>query len=104
MRANYAVCYSSKQDITSLSGWMVLFYSFFALSGKWHWFAGMHVTCVLWGTLAIAGGHQTSLDSLLEGFKTLHCEKKPWKASFGGWFGSDCSILAPQSKRDTASC
>ncbi len=81
MRANYAACYSSKQDITSLSGWKGLFYFFFALSGKWHWIAGMPVTRVLLGTLAIVRGHQTStqtsLISILEGSKTLNCEKKP---------------------------
>ena len=82
-----------------------LFYSFFfALSWKWHWFAGMHVTWVLWGTLAIAGGHQTSRQCLLEGSKTLNCEKKLWEASSSGWFGCGRRILVLQSKRDTATC
>ena len=29
MRANYAACYSSEQDMASLSGWNGLFYFFF---------------------------------------------------------------------------
>ena len=46
---------------SKFDGWNGLFYFFFALWGKWHWIAGMHVTWVLWGTLAIARGHHTSL-------------------------------------------
>jgi hypothetical protein len=41
----------------------------FALWGKWHWFAGMHVSWALRGTLAIARGHQTSLWSIFGRFQ-----------------------------------
>ena len=34
MRANYAACYSSKQDIASLSGGKGLFYYFFCAVSK----------------------------------------------------------------------
>jgi hypothetical protein len=34
MRANYPACYSSKQDIASLSGWNGLFYFFFCAVRK----------------------------------------------------------------------
>ena len=54
----------------------------------------MHVTCVLRGTLAIARGHQTSLKSILEGSKTVNCEKKPREASLSGCFGRGRRILA----------
>ena len=45
--------------------------------------------------------HQTSLYSILEGSKTLNCEKKPWEASLSGCFGRGRRIFAPQSKSDT---
>ncbi len=61
----------------------------------------MHVTLVLRGTLAIASAHHTLLYSILEGSKTLNCEKKPGEASFSGCFGRGRRILAPQSKSDT---
>jgi hypothetical protein len=34
LRANYPACYSTKQDIASLSGWNGLFYSFFCAVRK----------------------------------------------------------------------
>ena len=48
-----------------------------------------------------ARGHQTSLESILEGSKTLNCEKKPREASLRGCFGRGRRILAPKSKSDT---
>jgi hypothetical protein len=77
---------------------------FFARWGKWHLFAGMHVTWALRGTLAIARGHQTLLKIIFECSKTLNCEKKPWEASLSGCFGRCRRILAPQSKSDTSTC
>ncbi len=50
----------------------------------------------------IARGHQTSLNCVLEGSKTLNDEKKTWEANLSGWFGCGRRILAPQSKSDTA--
>jgi hypothetical protein len=59
---------------------------FFELWGKWHWFARIHVTWALRGTLAVASGHQTSLWSILEDPKTLNCEKKALGSKFAWLF------------------
>ena len=48
-----------------------------------------------------ARGHQTSLESILEGSKTLNFVKKPREASLSGCFGRGRRILAPKSKSDT---
>ena len=88
----------------SLSGWNGLFYSFLRCEENGTGLPECTSLEYVGGALAIAGGHQTLLESLLEGFKTLNCEKKPWEASLSGMFGCGRSILAPQSESDTATC